>query len=361
MANKTESNRIFYFDLLRVIAIIGIVFCHTSISFVIPDMGSINFYFSSFYDCFREFSVPIFVMLSGALLIGKKDSLISFFKKRLSRIFIPFIFWCAIYILYATFYMKRELNFINAFEIFIGKGGTIGVAFWFIWMIIVVYIAVFLINKHLNLKYDKNKIMNALAVLSVIYIVMFQLNIFTDQYYSQLILYYASFISYAIIGYCLANSNYLESKFSPNKLIAVTFCLSAVLYGYYIICYVVPTSISNNGFRFLGYFNVLILAMSVCIFLFFKYLSKTQFMNNLEKNKYGNAITTLSRYAYGIYLAHYLILFHMKNVINSIVPLSSLNSIIAIPVMAISVVIICFAILYVLNRIPYINKIAGVK
>ena len=63
-------------------AIIGIIFCHTSVYFVIGDMGSFNFYISSFYDCLRDFSVPVFVMLSGALLLNRKDSLIPFFKKK---------------------------------------------------------------------------------------------------------------------------------------------------------------------------------------------------------------------------------------------------------------------------------------
>ena len=83
--SKTPSKRIFYYDVLRALAIIGIVFCHVS---VCP-----NLYISVFFDCFRDFSIPIFVMLSGALLLGKKDTLIKFFKKRLSRLFIPFLFW----------------------------------------------------------------------------------------------------------------------------------------------------------------------------------------------------------------------------------------------------------------------------
>lgn len=361
MANSTNSNRIFYFDILRAIAIIGIVFCHASISFIVGDMGSINFYFSSFYDCLRDFSVPIFVMLSGALLIGKKDSLTKFFKKRLSRILIPFIFWYIIYTLYSFINLKHSVDIANAVDIFIGKGGTLGVAFWFIWMIIVVYIAVFLINRLLQTRYNSKTIINVLAVLAVVYILMFQFHFFTSEYYSMLISYYVSFISYAIIGYFLANTNYLESKVSTNKLVLITFCLSIMLYVGYIVCYVVPTSLSKGYFTYIGYFHILILVISAVIFLFFKYLSKTQFLINLENTTCGSAITTLSKYAYGVYLAHYLILFNLKLFISGYVAISSLNSIIWIPILVISTLIICLVILYILNKIPYINKIAGVK
>ena len=78
---KTPSKRIFYYDVLRALAIIGIVFCHVSVSYVSRDINSPNLYISVFFDCFRDFSIPIFVMLSGALLLGKKDTLIKFFIK----------------------------------------------------------------------------------------------------------------------------------------------------------------------------------------------------------------------------------------------------------------------------------------
>ena len=138
-----KSKRIFYLDVMRLMAIIGIIFCHASITYVVSDMGTANFYVSAFFDCFRDFCVPIFVMLSGALLIGKRDSLITFFKKRLSRILIPFIFWAAISTIYSFIYLKHSIDIDNAIAIFSGHGGTMGVTFWFIWMIIIVYIGIF--------------------------------------------------------------------------------------------------------------------------------------------------------------------------------------------------------------------------
>ena len=93
MIKMKKSKRIIYFDVIRIMSIIGILFCHASALYIVSDIGTPNFYITAFYDCFRDFSVPLFVMLSGALLIGKNDSLIAFFKRRLSRIFIPFLFW----------------------------------------------------------------------------------------------------------------------------------------------------------------------------------------------------------------------------------------------------------------------------
>lgn len=359
-----KSKRIFYFDNLRAIAIIGIIFCHASVYYIAGDMGTINFYFSAFYDCFRDFSIPIFVMLSGALLIGKKDSLVGFFKRRLSRIFIPFIFWYILYIIYSFIFIKKGIDLTNAIDIFLGKTGTLGVAFWFIWMIIIAYIAIFIINKFLAYAEEKGleeKLINILTALSVIYIVMFQLHLFGDAYYSSILTYYISFIPYTIIGYFLANKNILESKISTNKLVLATLILSVGLYCSYVFGYVVPESLQNNSLTTLPYFNVLILAMSSCIFLMFKYLSRTEFMTGLENGKMGNAIMTLSKYSYGIYLAHYLVLFFIRRIMVKFIDISTLNSIIWIPIFVALTLTVSFVALYILDKIPYLERIAGTK
>ncbi len=361
-----KSKRVLYFDVIRIIAIIGIIFCHSSVAYVVMDMGTPNFYISAFFDCFRDFSVPIFVMLSGALLIGKKDSLITFFKKRLSRIFIPFIFWVFISIIYSFTNIKHSIDINNAIDIFLGHGGTMGVAFWFIWMIIIVYIGIFIINKILefgNAKIDgfDEKFPSILALLSVIYIICFQFRFLSPIFYESLIIYYFSFVCYAIIGYFLANTNYLESKIKANKLFAIFALLSSILYLNYIINYVVPTSILKNHFTYLGYFNIQIMLISVCVFLMFKFLSYTEFFKKIENSKYEDLIVTLSRYSYGIYLCHYIILFQIKRSMVSIIPVHNQNSIIMIPLLVLLTLIGSTLILYILNRIPYLNKITGIN
>ena len=81
---------------LRALAIFGVICCHVAADFALKT-GLINtssYYLVSFFDCFRDFSIPIFVMLSGALLLNRDLPTITFVKKRFSRVFIQFIFFC---------------------------------------------------------------------------------------------------------------------------------------------------------------------------------------------------------------------------------------------------------------------------
>jgi surface polysaccharide O-acyltransferase-like enzyme len=362
-----KSKRIFYLDAMRLMAIIGIIFCHASVTYIVTDMGTPNFYVTAFFDCFRDICVPIFVMLSGALLIGKKDSFITFFKKRLSRILIPFLFWAAMTILYYFVKLKNPFNIDDAISIFLGQGGTLGVAFWFVWMILIVYIGIFIINK--TLEYGNRKIYSfdekfipLLALLSVSYIAMFQFNILSPIFYDSVLIYYFSFVSYAIIGYFLVHTNWLESHVKTSYLAIIFLILSALLYVNYICSYVVPASLLNHHLTYLGYFNIRILLISVCVFLMVKFMSNTYPFKKIENSKFGDGIVVLSRYSYGIYLCHYLVLFHMKKFkLLYYVDFPHQNSLIWIPLLVIIVLTISFIKLWILNKVPYLNKVTGVN
>ena len=355
-----SKKRIFYYDVLRAIAILGIVFCHVSTAFVLTGVNNPTFYISAFFDCFRDFSIPIFVMLSGALLVNRKDSLGDFFKKRLSRLFIPFIFWVVIYICYSAVYIKHSFDISNAIEIFFGTSGTLGVAFWFIWMIIIIYCGIFIINKCIDFGSEKKdnferEFIGILTLLSVIYIASSHFSLFSP--YSSKLLYFMSFITYIIIGYFISHNDLAGGRISTNKMILITLIVSCSLYGYYIFGFVVPKSIAANHFVYKGYFNLLILALSVNIFVLFKYLSRTKSFMGIEDRNLGKALITVSKYSFGIYLCHYLILYILR--INLIGLYHNQNPNVWIPLLVLLTVLISLAILSILNRIPYLDKFTG--
>lgn len=355
-----SKKRIFYYDVLRAIAIMGIVFCHASVGFILAGVNSPTFYISAFFDCLRDFSILIFVMLSGALLVNRKDSLGDFFKKRLSRLFIPFLFWVVIYICYSSIYIKHSFDISNAIDIFFGTSGTMGVAFWFIWMIIIIYCGIFIINKIIEFGSGKRenfdrKFITLLTLLSVIYIGCSHFRLFSP--YSHRLLYFMSFITYIIIGYFITHYDMVGSKISTNKMILITLIASCSLYGYYIFGFVVPKSIQAGHFVYKGYFNLLILTLSVNVFVLFKYLSKTKPFMDIEYKALGKAFITVSKYSFGIYLCHYVILHILKN--NLIGIYHNQNPIVWIPLLVILTVIISLAILSIMDRIPYLNRFTG--
>ena len=88
-----RKKRIFYFDELRALAILLVVLCHISILYRPFTYNTVAHSMPGFFYILTHVAVPLFFMLSGALLIGKDYSLSEFFKKRFSRVLIPAVFW----------------------------------------------------------------------------------------------------------------------------------------------------------------------------------------------------------------------------------------------------------------------------
>ena len=85
-----------WLDNSRLIATFAAVFLHVAAGVVVySNPGSQYWWAGNIYNSFVRWCVPVFVMVSGALLLNpnKMESMETFYKKRLSRILIPLLFW----------------------------------------------------------------------------------------------------------------------------------------------------------------------------------------------------------------------------------------------------------------------------
>lgn len=97
------SNRIVWADLLRLVAIFMVICIHCSDPFnVSPGARSnpdYNFW-GSLYGAFLRPCVPLFVMLTGMLLLPVQQDTGLFYRKRMLRIIVPFLIWSVVYNLF---------------------------------------------------------------------------------------------------------------------------------------------------------------------------------------------------------------------------------------------------------------------
>ncbi|CAN5168589.1 acyltransferase family protein [soil metagenome] len=105
-------NRNIQLDILRIIAGIAVVMIHVSDPFVnlITIFGGLSWWTANIINSFSRVSVPLFVMISGSLLLmdhNKDLPILVFLKKRLLRIVIPLLFWSVFYL------VIWRLNYLN--------------------------------------------------------------------------------------------------------------------------------------------------------------------------------------------------------------------------------------------------------
>lgn len=111
----TERKNIGWIDLLRVLACFLVVFAHSSDAFVAQfDNNRASFLTGVFSGSFVRSCVPLFVMMTGVLLLPVKADLAGFYRKRIGRILVPLIFWSVVtpvlFFLYFTYVSPDTQN-----------------------------------------------------------------------------------------------------------------------------------------------------------------------------------------------------------------------------------------------------------
>ncbi len=88
MTEKYKKKDIVYLEVLRIAAIIGVLFNHTNKSgfFLFAETANkAEYVISLVFSVLCKMSVPLFFMISGFLLLGKKESFAEVIKKRVVR------------------------------------------------------------------------------------------------------------------------------------------------------------------------------------------------------------------------------------------------------------------------------------
>lgn len=340
------SKEILWADNLRAFATFSVILLHVSAS-SLNQYGHISdniWWVGNIYNSTVRFCVPIFLMLSGALIFSKTYELSNFFKKRFSRIIFPFIFWSLLYI-----FNDLLIQFLNGDNMYVNEVTSIvflklknGASFhlWYIYMLIGLYLIFPIFQKWINNSSNKEIIYYLFIWLLVMILGLPIINKLKPDIDFR---YFSGFIGYPILGYFLAVK--LDYK---KKLIPFLLFVSGVLitiYGTYII-----TKLKGQFYDGLyGFLSPNVIIASIGFFLLIK-------NSTIENNLINNAIRLVSRYSYGIYLSHIIVLFYLSKIgINWIF----VNPIFGIPMTTFLCLILSLFLTLFLNKIPLGKYISG--
>lgn len=115
IAINTTRKHVVWLDVVRLVAMFTIVCCHSADPFNFypgeppANIDEIKFWGAA-YGAFLRPCVPLFVMITGALLLPVRGEISAFYKKRISRVFWPFLIWSVIYNLFPWFTGLLGLN-----------------------------------------------------------------------------------------------------------------------------------------------------------------------------------------------------------------------------------------------------------
>lgn len=221
------SERIEYFDILRTIAIFGVVAIHSSSTGLQFSDNSINFNFTLLWRNLINFSVPMFLAISGFFLARKnirnRFDYFAFLKKQIPRVYIPLLIWSLFWLCLAVLIQNK--NFFNEL-IKLATFQSSG-PYYFIALIIQYYLLLPIINRLAN----KNGVVLSCVVSFVMTGIIFYL-----RYYSKLslplIVYagnFATWLMFFVLGLYLGSKAQIKiSNGLLMVLILVFYSLSCI-------------------------------------------------------------------------------------------------------------------------------------
>lgn len=334
-----------WIDNARVLATFAVVFLHVASGVVsgVTDLRSLMWWSGNLYDSFVRWCVPVFVMISGLLLLDprKCESISLFYKKRGSKILIPLIFWTIFYLIWDLAISIVKGDVVSREKLLENiLSGKPYYHMWYLYMVMTLYIFTPFLRKLVGtLSWIEMMFLCLLmfAIASVTYISQ-QFSFVSD---SLFITQFLPYLPYFFSGYLIGNSNYYFSR----GILTLTFILAGVFTA--IGCYLLGIGFGiNRGLYFYGYLGVSVIPMSLSIFLLLKDYKKPLFSHSMVKK--------LASLSLGIYLIHpaFIILFIFIGI-----RAKSFNSIISIPLISLMVFLLSTLTALLMHKVPYIRRV----
>jgi probable poly-beta-1,6-N-acetyl-D-glucosamine export protein len=327
-------------DLLRIICILAVILIHTTTRLIEASAFALQKVpLTFFFNQISRFAVPLFFLISGFVLelnYSFHSGYFSYLKKRVNRLFIPYIIWSAIY--YFFIYTNHTRSFLSSL-----LDGSATYQLYFIPSLLLFYIFFPLIHKFYNF-FTNKWIFIFLGVLQLALL-------FQDYYVLPLLFTYPVkivFLNYYvfILGAIAArHKDYLMNIFSKFKvfLIAATILLGSYVFLEGKTLYLA----TKNYLYFYSQWRISNFLYTLSFgSLFYYFLNKTKFNESIVKK--------LSKLSFFVFFIHVIVLEVIWSKIGVYVGQFWFGLIFFLSVSGVS-----FLLAYLAHKIPLLSKLTA--
>ena len=355
-------------DLIRSTAIILVILLHASIEAtpnidIMSPQGVQLWITSNIYTSLTWSAVPLFVMLTGALLLQPSkvnEPLKVFFKKRFNRIGLPLIFWGAAYFAWRYFVNSEAINSNSILQgIFAGPYYQ----FWYLYLLIGLYLLTPLLR--VVVAYANWNIIKYFIILWFVGTGIVPLFGLYEGITPQITWFRASVFSLTgLVGYFILGAyiNKIKIRSSILYLILALSLIWTILGTYFLV--------GTLGERYSQFFHdassANVILTSVALFLIISTLSRPKIPTQTASETvvqvaHTNRILQLiSQNILPIYLFHVMVLETLqKGYLGFKISVTTMNPIVEIPVITVVTLFICLAVIVPLKKIPFLKNFLG--
>lgn len=293
------------------------------------------------YDSLVRWCVPVFIMVSGALLLktNREEPLPSFFKRRATKVLLPFLIWSIAFYIYGQMRSGDPLTFKGFTEEFLNN--NIYFHLWFMYMIVALY----LVTPIFRVFVQRAKPETIRYFLLLWFLISFipVINHFTALDIPNYVKAASSYIGFFVLGYYLNTYGMKKTMRRSIYILALLgFVITAVGTFY--------ATAGNNGHFdgiFYDYYRPNVILEALGVYLFFQ-----ERMKNYKNTKSSRLIVQLSNASFGVYLLHPII----RNFFFGYINIQS-HTIFAVAGVALLTLLSSFLLILLLRKVPVIKKI----
>ena len=325
-----------WLDNIRILATFAVILLHVSAGVVVHyNVGTEYWWVGNLYDSSVRWCIPIFVMISGALLLDptKQEDFITFYQKRVSRLLIPLVAWSVFFLIWVTFKNPALSSDVLLQRILSGMPYY---HMWFLYMIFGLYLFSPFLQKTI-IHSSKKEFLHLISITLIIAAFNFSYGHLSSEIPQLFINWFLFFIPYFLLGAYIHQDKHQFSKLLLWGIFILSFILTMI--G----CYITAVAIDlAMGLYFYGYLSITVIPMSISLMYLLKSWNKPIFNHAMTRK--------LSALTLGIYLVHPLVLQAIDGTIN-------LHPIVSIPLSTFIIFTLSFGITWVISQIPYLRRV----
>ncbi len=328
------KEREYSFDVLRVIAMIMVITIHVSNvytrSFNFIDTNS--YLVSLIFNTISRVSVPIFFMISGALLLDRNFDFKKY-RKRIFRIILLIVVWDILYLIWE--YLFLGVTYDKLYRLFLEPYRA---HLWFLYNIVILYVLQPL------LKYILDRTNNVIKmILFVIWILLSTISMY-NLFIANIFTIFSN-IGFFVLGKYMYE--YLKNNKNNNKkYLVIMILLLIIAYGFSVYLNYTASLKFNMFYNlFFAYRTPFVI---LATFIIFKIV-----YTYCHNKKPKNLIILCSDFSLGVYLIHGMFL----DVTTKYVDYKNVVPFVGIPSFVLYILVLSLISVAILRKIKYINKI----
>lgn len=345
-----NSCRILGYDLIRIVAIFMVVTIHSNVIYLTNNFGRLEWIIMMEITAICLVSVPLFFMLSGALLLNANHvvGVNELFTKRLSKQFIPFILWSLIYVFLRILMGKLPLS-INSITKLLYEPAYY--QFWFMYTLLAIYLLLPILQVIVQ-NSNQKQIEYLLGIWLVFSVLIPNISYFYKEFriseHIDLILC-EGYIGYFLLGFYLSK----YKRDIPNKigLFLTVLGISIIEIGAYLEWkYCIDLQIKYTGYMYQEYRSLGVIIAVTGIFLI------CQKININHSSIFNKIIIKTSELSIGVFYVHMFILIAIERI-----GFSGENSMFIVIFKTILVYIISLFLSYIISKIPILGSVLLIR